>query len=200
MRALLFSGGVESTCLAVWLKPELLVTVDYGQAPAKGELAAAIHLASLLKTEHKFVQAPMAHLGSGDLTGKPSISQRESVPEHWPFRNQMLITLAAMALADQSLTELIIGTVRTDNVHNDGTEDFLEAMNKVLIAQNPKLRLTAPAAKMSTKELVIASDINRDLLGWTFSCHLSSVACGQCRGCKKTIKLFTELETIGLRR
>ncbi|RUW76172.1 7-cyano-7-deazaguanine synthase, partial [Mesorhizobium sp. M1E.F.Ca.ET.063.01.1.1] len=31
MRMLLFSGGLDSSALAWWLRPELCVTINYGQ-------------------------------------------------------------------------------------------------------------------------------------------------------------------------
>ena len=107
----------------------------------------------------------------------------------------MLITLAAMAFEGRDLNEIIIGTVLSDQVHNDGTEDFLNAMDEVLRVQNSNLSLLAPAVRMTTMELVLSSRVSRDLLGWTFSCHRASVACGACRGCKKTMELFEKLET-----
>ena len=125
MRALLFSGGIESTCLAVMTKPDLAITIDYGQVCAPGEIRAAKHIASLLGMSHRVIEVPLGHLGSGEMTGVLS-NDENSVPEHWSFRNQMLLTLAAMALANCDLKELIIGTVVTDCVHNDGTPNFLE--------------------------------------------------------------------------
>lgn len=41
MRALLLSGGLDSTAIAAWQRPDVCVTVDYGQRPARGELAAS---------------------------------------------------------------------------------------------------------------------------------------------------------------
>lgn len=193
MRLLLFSGGVESTCLSLMTKPDILLTIDYGQAPAGGEKRAAKHIATLLGMNHEIVTVPIGHLGTGDLTGQPNEQNSSGVPEHWPYRNQFLITMAAMAFADRDLSEIIIGTVSSDDVHSDGTTDFLEAMSCVLSAQDENLKLSAPAVRMTTKELVIASEISRDLLGWTFSCHRAAFACGACRGCRKTIQLFDEI-------
>ena len=194
MRALLFSGGVESTCLAVMTKPDLAVTINYGQICAPGEIRAAKHIASLVGMSHRVIEVSLGHLGSGEMTGVPSHEATGRVPEHWPFRNQMLLTVAAMALADCDLRELIIGTVLTDRVHNDGTPEFLSAMERLFQTQLSDFKLSAPASTIPTDELVRRSGVSRDLLGWTFSCHRAEVACGACRGCNKSLELFARLE------
>ena len=193
MKTLLFSGGVESTCLAKLTAPDLLLTINYGQAPAEGECRASKNLANLLGIPHQIVQAPLGHLGAGEMVGAPSSHSRHA-PEHWPFRNQMLITIAAMALADRGLSSLIIGTVSTDSVHNDGTPAFLSAMQETLIVQDPKLKLLAPALYMTADDLVATSGTDLTLLRHTFSCHRGAVACGRCRGCQKSLALFKRLE------
>ena len=193
MRALLFSGGIESTCLAVMKKPDLAVTINYGQVCAPGEIRAAKHIASLIGICHKVIEVSLAHLGSGEMTGVASNDDGNSVPEHWPFRNQMLLTIAAMALAKCDVRELMIGTVVTDCEHNDGTPDFLRAMEQLLRTQIADIKLTAPASTITTLELVLRSGVSREILGWTFSCHRAEVACGTCRGCNKSLDLFTLL-------
>jgi 7-cyano-7-deazaguanine synthase len=194
LKLLLFSGGVESTCLALVHHPDLLLTVDYGQVCAEGELRASQLLAEKLSLRHESISVPMGHLGAGDLVPQaPPIESDAS--ETWPFRNQALITLAAMRYEREGLLEIMIGTVKSDGVHPDGTSEFILGIGCAIRSQNPSIRVTAPAIAMSTVELVRSSDITRDLLGWTFSCHRAAVACGQCRGCTKTVDLFQELNS-----
>ena len=194
MKALLFSGGIESTCLAVLTKPDMALTIDYGQISAPGELRAARHIASLLNMPHRIIEVPLGHLGTGELAGVPSNNSGCSVSEHWPFRNQILLTIAAMALANCGLRELTIGTVVTDNVHNDGTPHFLKAMERLLQTQLAHFTLNAPASTITTYDLVLRSGVSRDLLGWTYSCHRAEIACGACRGCNKSLELFARLK------
>lgn len=194
VRALLFSGGVESTCLAYAHRPDLLITIDYGQVCAAGEIRAAKHLAAMMGLPQRLVTAPLGHLGSGQMSGA-AINVDDPVPEHWPFRNQMLATIAVMACAEECLTELMIGTVSTDHVHADGSQAFVDAMNNLLESQRPSLTFSAPAIDMDTQALVRSTKLPRELLGWTFSCHSASVACGQCRGCAKTIQLVEALDS-----
>lgn len=192
VRLLLFSGGIESTCLAAMHRPELLVTIDYGQLPAAGEIAAAKQIAATLKLDHDVLSAPLAEFGRGEMVGV-LVSDDDQVPEHWPLRNQMLVTLAAMKYADLGLTEILIGTVASDCVHSDGTPEFIDRLNALIEIQVPGLRISAPAIELSTRELVDASGLRIDTLGWCFSCHRAPVACGACRGCTKTLELLSSL-------
>jgi 7-cyano-7-deazaguanine synthase len=106
-------------------------------------------------------------------------------PEWWPFRNQFLITLAAMCAVREECDELLIGTVLSDNLHADGNVAFIERIDTLISAQEGRLRLRAPAAQMQSKDLVAASALTPALLAWCHSCHRSNLACGECRGCNK---------------
>jgi 7-cyano-7-deazaguanine synthase len=198
MKVLLFSGGVESSALAYMLRPDALLTIDYGQAPADGELRAASYIANELGLHHETLKVDASLLGAGDMARKP-MARHSRVSEAWPFRNQFLITLAAMRFANDNLQEISIGTVVTDRVHADGTHDFVKRLDALIKCELPDASLVAPALDLNTAELVRASGVPEDVLGWTFSCHRSVVACGQCRGCIKTIELFKELGYSGHR-
>ncbi len=193
MKLLLFSGGVESTCLAKSLQPDLLLTVNYGQRCAEGEIRASSFIAEKLQLRHEILYADIKSLGVGDLVGLPA-ARIGPATEFWPYRNQFLITLAAMRAAKENFQEIIIGTVSTDKIHEDGNPEFIENMNKVLQQQNPNLSLNAPAINSDTFNLVKKSALSEDLLRWTFSCYSGSIACGQCRGCLKTIELMEILK------
>lgn len=39
--ALLLSGGMDSVSIAWWLRPDVALTIDYGQKPAEAEIDAA---------------------------------------------------------------------------------------------------------------------------------------------------------------
>jgi 7-cyano-7-deazaguanine synthase len=183
MRLLLFSGGLDSSALAAWQKPDLALTIDYGQRPAHGEIAAAAAIAWELGLRHETLTVDLSALGRGDMSKQgPSTLGRAS--EWWPYRNQMLITLAAMRYVAHGLSEVMIGSVSTD-VHADGKSRFLRAMNRTLAAQEGGVRVTAPAREMYPDDLLMMSGFPITLLGLTFSCHVADVACGQCRGCTK---------------
>ena len=189
MKLLLFSGGVDLTCIARWQSPDILVTIDYGQICARGELRASANLAQHLGIRHEVVRANIGHLGAGDLAGVAPVSEA-GASETWPLRNQFLVTVAVMRFARDGVNEVQIGTLATDVAHPDGRKEFVDKLSELVQLQEPNIKVTAPAIGMDVRELVKVSGVERDLLGWTFSCHVADVPCGKCRGCSKTLELF----------
>jgi 7-cyano-7-deazaguanine synthase len=115
MKLLLLSGGLDSSALAVWKRPDVALTVDYGQRPAKGEIAAASAIADEFGIAHEIVKIDLSSLGIGALAGKCA-SEIARAPEWWPYRNQMLITIAGMRFVSYGLKQIIIGAVATVRV------------------------------------------------------------------------------------
>lgn len=191
MNVLLFSGGIDSTALAYWKRPDQLLFIDYGQLSAEAEHRAAVQIAKDLNLPLDVKAADCRSFGSGDMAGLPSISKRAS--EFWPFRNQLLITLAAMAYASVSPLTVMIGSVRSDKVHPDGNPRFLEGMQDLLRAQG-ETQVKAPALGLTSKSLIKKSGVPLDVLAWAFSCHRGSQACGQCRGCMKHFETLAQLK------
>lgn len=190
MRALLFSGGLDSTALAHWLRPDRLLFLDYGQTTAEGELRAATQIARELDLPFDARTADCGSFGSGDMVGLPSLSKAAS--EFWPYRNQLLITFAAMAYAASDDLTIFVGTVASDKVHPDGTSKFLDAMQRVLASQGTAC-LEAPAQHLTPLALQQHARVPVGTLAWSFSCHRSSLACGLCRGCEKHFETLESL-------
>ena len=182
--AILLSGGMDSIALAHMFRPSVALTIDYGQLSAPGELRAASAVADTLSVRHETITANLRPIGSGDMAGRDP-SDRAPVPEWWPFRNQMLITLAAMRGIALGVTRLLMGTVKGDSAHADGRREFVETMDAILRLQEGGISLEAPALDLSTPELIRTSGVPWDLLAWSHSCHVAEYACGTCRGCHK---------------
>ena len=182
--ALLLSGGMDSVSIAYWKRPDLAITVDYGQNPAPGEMRAASAVCDLLKIKHRVLQVDASELGSGDLAGtQPADGAPAS--EWWPYRNQFLLTVAAMLCHSEAVEVLLIGALRTDGFHADGTFEFVDRMNHLFDLQEGNLTVQAPAIHLDAVELVRASEIPEEVLAWSHSCHVAEYACGFCRGCRK---------------
>jgi len=192
MEALLLSGGMDSIALAYWRRPAITITVDYGQRPAEAEIQAARAASASLGIEHDVVRVDCSSIGSGDLLGKPAV-RIAPVPEWWPYRNQLLVTLAATRLVGRNVSALLLGTVASDSAHADGSEPFVEALSGLMQLQQGGLRVEAPAIKLSSSALVRHSAIPIDVLAWAHSCHVANLACGSCRGCAKHFETMTEL-------
>lgn len=195
MRVLLFTGGLDSTALAWMLKPDKLVFFDYGQRPAKGEERASRAIAAALGIDLDIRGVNLSAFGHGTMSvsGTP-LASASKAPEFWPYRNQMLITLAAMAYAAEPLTEISVGTVVGDDAHPDGSREFVSAMDGLVKLQSG-VRVLAPAIDMTTGQLVSKAAVPKSILGWTFSCHTGEWACGYCRGCNKHRQVIECLET-----
>jgi 7-cyano-7-deazaguanine synthase len=190
--AILISGGMDSIAISYWLRPSIGINIDYGQRAATAERRASIAVCEALGIQHVSVDVDLRALGSGDLAGSQVLTIGSS-PEWWPFRNQMLITLAAMKCVAVSIQNLIIGTLKTDSFHVDGSETFVEQMNQILKMQEGNLTLSAPAIDMTASELIVASGIPDEILCWAHSCHVANFACGQCRGCEKHYQTLKDL-------
>jgi 7-cyano-7-deazaguanine synthase len=184
---------MDSLALAWWKRPDLAITIDYGQRAAEGEIQASAQVCYELGIAHEVVRVDCSALGSGDMAG---VAAHKAAPtsEWWPYRNQLLITLVGMRAIARDIQVLLIGTVRTDGEnHVDGTPRFVAAMDTLMSLQEGALRVTAPAIEWSTADLVRQSRVPPGLLSWAHSCHKANIACGDCRGCNKYRSAYVEL-------
>lgn len=192
MRGILLSGGMDSIALAYWQRPEIAFTIDYGQAAAKAEIAAAAQVALELGMRHEVIAVDCSSLGSGHMAGTQALDIAPA-PEWWPFRNQLLLTLAGMRAVSLGVTELMVGSVASDGVHADGRKGFYEFMDALMRMQEGGIRVTAPAIGLTTEDLVRTSNVPTALLAWAHSCHVGDLACGACRGCVKHYEVTEHL-------
>lgn len=185
MELLLLSGGLDSAALAAWRRPELALTIDYGQAPAKAEMTASKEVCRELGLDHHAVTIDCRNLGSGLLARTAALADAPS-PEWWPYRNQLLVTIAAAWGLPQGAKSIVVGSVAGDAArHRDGASEFYERLDALVAMQEGELGVIAPAVELSTEELVAASGVTDAVLGWTHSCHRGNVSCGACPGCAK---------------
>lgn len=191
-KAILLSGGMDSIALAYWLRPEIAITLDYGQRAAEAEIAAATQVAKLIGLESHVLRIDCSSLGSGDLVGSEPISDAP-ISEWWPYRNQMLVTLALMKAIQLEVSELMVGSVRTDAQHSDGTPEFYIQLSKLVSMQEAGIKVTAPAIGMTTVELVKKCGIPENILMYAHSCHKSNNPCGKCHGCTKYMYVKEQL-------
>jgi 7-cyano-7-deazaguanine synthase len=189
---ILLSGGMDSTALAYWKRPDVALTINYGQVCAEAEIQAASQICKELTIEHEIISVDCSSLGSGDLSGLPP-DPIAPVPEWWPFRNQLLLTLASMRAIKLGVDTLLFGSVKSDFIHIDGRKEFFEKINDITSLQEGSIHIEAPAVELSSAELIKLSGIERPILAWAHSCHVSNFACGSCRGCYKHQAVMAEL-------
>ena len=176
----LLSGGLDSIALAYWKRPRFAITIDYGQNAAAAELKAASAVAESLKMQHVIIKSDCSSLGAGIMSQNGSIESSPS-PEWWPFRNQLIITLAAMRAIRLGVKELLVGSVKDDCNYVDGTSAFYDLIDHLMAAQEGGIKVSAPAINMSTEELIQVSGVPRSLLLWAHSCNRGNIPCGVSR-------------------
>jgi 7-cyano-7-deazaguanine synthase len=192
---LLFSGGLDSTALAALYRPAGTLFIDYGQRPAIAEGRAAAVIADSLGLSLHTMRLDLRPIGGGLLHGDDPIEEAPS-PEWWPFRNQMLVTAAAVVALREGLQDVMVGTVLGDgDRHVDGTPEFYEVLDRLFRIQEGGIGVSTPGIDRSTEELVAESGLGADILGWTVSCHRSNLPCGDCPGCWKRARA---LRSVGL--
>lgn len=190
---ILLSGGMDSIALAYWKRPKVAFTIDYGQKAAYAEIQSATRVSELLGMEHHIVKVDCSNLGCGDLNGsKPIAISPKS--EWWPYRNQLLVTLACMKGISLGIKALLIGSVATDSSHKDGNLEFYNKISDLMEYQEGKIRIECPAINLSTIELIKISGVPYSVLLWAHSCHTSNQPCICCNGCKKYLYVLQELE------
>lgn len=195
-KAILLSGGIDSIALTYWKKPELAITIDYGQSPALAEIQASKAVCEILGIKHIIIEVDCSKLGSGDLIRQKPIDIAPSV-EWWPYRNQLLVTLACMKAIPFGIKELMVGSVHSDGFHKDGTAEFYKLLNDLMNYQEGNMIISAPAINMSSTQLVIKSGISSSLLFYAHSCHTNNLPCGHCRGCYKYMNVIQNLNDEG---
>lgn len=189
---ILLSGGMDSIALAYWKRPQYSFTIDYGQKAAQAEIHASEQISRTLNIEHHIIRVDCSKLGSGDMAGGQPLSIAP-IKEWWPYRNQLLVTLACMKGVGLGLNELMVGSVSTDDGHLDGTEAFYTKLSDLVSFQEGQITISCPSINIDTTELIKKSGIPISQLLWAHSCHTSSQPCMHCNGCKKYLYILQEL-------
>ncbi len=182
---LLLSGGMDSTALAALQRPIGALFIDYGQRSAPGERLAAAAVGSALEVTVHSLRIDCSPVGAGLLVGDERPPYAPS-PEWWPYRNQLLVTLAASWGLPRGFQSIVIGSVRGDGErHLDGTQGFYESLDRLVSMQEGGMNVVAPALGVTTADLVNESGISDQVLVMTHSCDVSPIACGFCPSCEK---------------
>lgn len=191
-KAVLLSGGIDSICLTYGIMPDIAYTIDYGQIVAEREIYVSKYICHTLNIDHKIINVDCRGLGSGTLANSKNLSLSPS-EEWWPFRNQLLITLASMQGIKDNIKELYLATVKSDSFHKDGTEHFYKLINDLVFYQEGSIEIICPTLEYYSHELATKYNVPKKLLTIAHSCHISNLACGKCSGCIKQLKVRHEL-------
>ncbi|GFD91395.1 7-cyano-7-deazaguanine synthase [Alteromonas sp. KUL154] len=194
-KAVLLSGGIDSICLTYGIMPEIAYTIDYGQTVSERELYVSKYICEKLDIEHKIIKIDCRSLGSGTLANSENLKLSPS-DEWWPFRNQLLITFAAMQAIKDEVKELYLSSVKSDGFHRDGTKEFYKLINSLVSYQEGQIKVICPTLDYYSHELALKYKVPINLLSIAHSCHISNFACGKCSGCTKQLKVRHELKIV----
>jgi 7-cyano-7-deazaguanine synthase len=168
----LFSGGIDSTSTALFLKSSGLsvrgLFVDFGQASRDMERRSIDRLKNLIGMQVDEIRiSSLSFHGIGELTG----------------RNALLI-FSAVLLGNCDSGGIAIG-IHSGTPYYDCSPDFAESID-VLVRQcsSGKLFVLAPFVRWS-KDEVYSYFLSRGIpLDETYSCEAGTApACGQCASC-----------------
>lgn len=191
--AVLLSGGMDSIAIACWKKPDIAITIDYGQKCAEAEIRTSSYIANRLGIEHHVIRVDCSSLGSGALSNNGQIDGAPS-EEWWPYRNQLLVTLACMKCIRMGVNTLYVGSVKQDGArHKDGTKQFYELLTNLTEYQEGHIKIEMPASDLDTIDLIKESKVPMSLLLHSHSCHTSNKPCLKCSGCYKNYSIRLQL-------
>jgi 7-cyano-7-deazaguanine synthase len=205
----LLSGGLDSsTCLALAVNRHGADAVEgvsfrYGQKHER-EVEHAAAVAAYFGTSHRITQLPDVFAGSGSalLQGRPdgpnvpyeSLPDGES-PAYVPFRNGVLLSLAAAVALTVGAEELYFGAHSEDAsrwAYPDCTPEFIGSFAAALhVGSGFKVRLVSPLQWMTKAEVVRLGVSLEVPFHLTTSCYAgTSPACGVCPTCRSRRQAF----------
>ena len=205
MRALvLFSGGLDSTVLAMQMKQEAketrLLSIDYGQRHAK-ELDHSQKVADHLGLTHEILKLPQLGqiLGGSSLTDKSIILPEGHYAEESmkstvvPNRNMILLALAGGHALSLGFDTIAYAAHAGDHtIYPDCRPEFADAMDKALgLADWKDLNLHRPYVEMTKSDLVSLGHQLEAPLHLTWSCYAGGeIHCGKCGTCVERKEAF----------
>lgn len=170
---ILFSGGVDSTLLAVnTVQGAELLFVNYGQPSLRREYAAAVDIAKRLEMPLHLLG--LVHMGF-------LFNNKANVLEG---RNGIFVMMAAAKAVQLGCDSILLGACLDDaENYSDCRPEWVKAMNEVLNScELPTLY--APLIGMTKADIHAA--LRRFAPGFidlTYSCYLEE-RCGECDSCR----------------
>lgn len=198
----LCSGGLDSSCLAAYLRMEMKMKVfplfvDRGQRAVAQEKAAFVSV-----TDHLMLRENALH-ASYDISEVTSVQDATEggdagfIPH--PERNLVLVSLAyAFAAALNSPTVYVACNADDGDADiPDSRLSFFEGLTSVLQLLKPHGKIKLPFAEWPKSKIISwASDcgeLGPDFLKLTRTCwQKTTFHCGKCNACRIRIKAFEQ--------
>ncbi len=172
-RTVLLSGGVDSTTLLALCAGQdsddiRALFIDYGQAAAAQERAAARAAAKAYGAALREASVHIGPIPSGEISG----------------RNALLVHVA-LSMVGTEPGSLLLG-IHAGTGYRDCTPAFVQAMQISLDAhRDGALQLAAPFVEWSKAEVYAYAQSLGVAFETTYSCEAGSVPpCGRCASCR----------------
>jgi 7-cyano-7-deazaguanine synthase len=191
---LLLSGGLDSTVAAFESVRDgydlSCMTFNYGQKTYKKELECARKVAEIIGVKkHVLVDLPfLKDFGPiAMIEGKVFLEYENRDLVYVPFRNGIMISIAAAYAESNDIPEILLCTHKSDRICPDVTPEFLETLTKSInigVKTNMGITVRSPFHSL-TKTQIAARGYEIGVpfeLSW--SCYNSNEAhCGKCTNC-----------------
>lgn len=169
---LLLSGGIDSACCLAYLRSigrrVDTLFVDYGQAAASAEAAAARNVATHFGCEFREVSIDHEReLGRGEIIG----------------RNATLVFIAIFST--ESLPASICLGVHAGTPYYDCSEAFCSDLDRIVSElTDSRSGLLTPFVTWNKADIAEFAAENEVPVSITYSCESSNSPCGQCSSCR----------------
>jgi len=210
------SGGADSsTLLGWWLSSPSVdkvfpISFDYRQKHVRELAAGALVLAHYAELYPEVIQSrKIFHIGEiwGDVTTAPLLNPKVVIPDQSdnkqvstvvPFRNTILIAIAAGYAETVGAANIVYGMVKEDiPAYRDCRPEYVSGMSKALYLgateEHRSPILHAPFNTWSKAQIVewgLAHDVPYHL---THTCYEgTTLACGKCDACAERIQSFRD--------
>jgi len=209
----LFSGGLDSTTALHWALRRggevSALTFDYGQRH-RVEVRAARTIARRLGVPHAVLKIDLGPIGGSALTDRSiAVPRHRRVPRlrtavppatYVPFRNGILLALAAAWAEARGIDEIVCGFNTVDSPdYPDTRPAFVRAMERAVAAGTAaafgrrRVRIRAPFSRLKKSEIIraglaLGADYSRSV-----TCYSGKEKpCGSCSACLLRARAFKE--------
>lgn len=182
---ILLSGGIDSTVALAHTKPELALSVNYGQTHRR-ELDAARAIAHHYGVEHHQVDItldiPCALTGAGLI---PETHAEQPDATFVPGRNLLLIAIATAYANAWGYGAVVLGANADDNRgYPDCRPKFVETLSEAT-RQGYGVAVWAPLVRMTKRQIIAYGRELNIPFELTWSCYRGgSKQCGRCGACE----------------
>ncbi|MFQ5722806.1 MAG: 7-cyano-7-deazaguanine synthase QueC, partial [Candidatus Aminicenantales bacterium] len=209
----LFSGGIDSTTALYWAlsvyQEVLALTFDYGQRH-RLEVSMAQKIAQKLKVPHKILKLDLGQIGGSSLTDPnyplPEFKSLEEIgaeppSTYVPFRNGIMLAMAAALAETQGIWNIICGFNVIDSPHYPDTRrEFVAAMEKAINAgtkasfSQAKFHLLSPFINLPKSEIIKKGLSFGADYSYSLSCYSGQEnPCQKCSSCLLRQKAWQEV-------